>query len=96
MTIDFYEAGRLALSLDERVFGRLQDTLELLLQRTGRTVDPYGSTNLPPEHAGLWLEALRRRVDLEKDPVTKSACQQLIALLRSAEQHLVTLSIEGD
>lgn len=96
MTIDFFEGGKLSLSLDERVFGRLQDTLELLLQRTGRTIDPYGSTHLPPEHARLWLEALRRRVALEKDTVTKSACQQLIAMLTSAEQRLVTLMIEGD
>ena len=96
MAIDFYEGSNLLLSVKEKMFTHLQETLTELRQRTGRTVDPYGTTHLPPEHARIWVSSLRDALPKIADASTRAVCEELIRLLASAQQRGTTLLVEGE
>jgi hypothetical protein len=97
MAIDFYIGKERVLSVSEPAFGRLSASQSELRRRTGRAIDPYGTTTLAPEYATIWGEALRQlSTRLVNDPDARVACESIVALLERAARDRVTLVIEGE
>jgi len=65
--------------------------LEDLCARTGIYLDPYGTTRLSPEHAGILLEGLRKR-SVERSAVLAG----LVSMLEVAMSDGKWIVVEGD
>lgn len=97
MAIDIYQGQTKRLSIPEPLFVLLEGAQAELGKKTGRQIDPYGTTTLEPEHATHWLSGLRRVLPtLRHDARVERACKDLIALLADVIQKKQTLIVEGE
>ncbi|MEY4579908.1 MAG: hypothetical protein RL701_4611 [Pseudomonadota bacterium] len=96
MAIDFYVGPKQVLSVSEKSFHALQPSLNLLVSKTGRTIDPYGTTTLAPSHARIWLDSLRDELPKISDAKIKAIYQEVIGVLAAAIQQNATLLVEGE
>lgn len=97
MAIDIYEGKTLRVSIPLRAFERLESAQSELVKRTGRPVDPYGTTSLEPEHTLLWLAGLRQiRPQLVRGSPEYDVTEKLIAVLEDVTARKRTITIEGD
>lgn len=80
--------GLLAGAIDEAELPYVLPAFDLLTEKTGVSIDPFGSSRLDPDHARLLLEILPE--------VRQPGLQCFRQALQAAIDHNVVLHFSGD